>query len=736
MQTPLDPYPLAQTILQRYVAAPGVIPRATVPGPLLQTALRGAGRMPILASVMRRWRTGDSGWTERPSGRLYHRGAEPQRTPLPAVVQGRRVPPEPEAAARTVSATRPHRLAATAIRSGPWSPASAGSTPMGPSKGATVRSMSAGPSGSTADRSSTSGSGPGGLPVRTQPERPVSAGDADIRLDQPLARTPDPKPPVRSSRHPSATQDFWDRTVRGRPGRRSHRQAPEGADPVVSYPIAPQSRLHPVPSAASGPTGTGKPRLERSDTPAPIPGSDRPAAAAGMDVISPAHRQPPGLSTRTQAAAATAKAQPVAVSHSGTPAQETPDGVLKAGTRSTRIPPEVDHPPTLPAKDRNVATDVPAGSPTGRISPTKVVVQAKPSKTRGSPGKAEGPAAIPAYTNGGASNSGRRPSGRRQPAAVPPDPPRASHNDIGRKIERHLGSLVHTAGPDIHPVAKHIFSSPQRMTRIPSLTHPSALQPAGRTAAPRAPAPIRSSSVVQPSRIANLNPKSFNPDFGLTAAPEGMAVLKPAAPVASNSLKQQPEPSSLVRWPPIGTPMQSSRPSSRADQQQQTLETSLRRAHPLQRHPQAYPLGFTSRAPLQRQPQAVRTRETAARPASTLSDAKRFASHPVAAVQRVHRIHSNINLQPQPAVRTDRLRGAAEDPPPNAQAVFRATADRPSSASAEAARNPDPTFPGAMNSQPHETGTGGDSVDLERLADEIYAILERRLTIERERLGQ
>jgi hypothetical protein len=56
--------------------------------------------------------------------------------------------------------------------------------------------------------------------------------------------------------------------------------------------------------------------------------------------------------------------------------------------------------------------------------------------------------------------------------------------------------------------------------------------------------------------------------------------------------------------------------------------------------------------------------------------------------------------------------------------------------SSKAARNANGTSTDALDSQSPETNSGSDSVDLERLADEIYAILERRLTIERESLGQ
>jgi hypothetical protein len=42
-----------------------------------------------------------------------------------------------------------------------------------------------------------------------------------------------------------------------------------------------------------------------------------------------------------------------------------------------------------------------------------------------------------------------------------------------------------------------------------------------------------------------------------------------------------------------------------------------------------------------------------------------------------------------------------------------------------------------MNEGPApETTPGSESIDIERLADEVYDIIERRLIIERERLGQ
>jgi hypothetical protein len=69
--------------------------------------------------------------------------------------------------------------------------------------------------------------------------------------------------------------------------------------------------------------------------------------------------------------------------------------------------------------------------------------------------------------------------------------------------------------------------------------------------------------------------------------------------------------------------------------------------------------------------------------------------------------------------------------------VFLAPADGTRSQSPQAAGGPETAAtPSAGGLPPAEPTTGRESIDLERLADEVYAIIERRLTIERESLGE
>ena len=72
---------------------------------------------------------------------------------------------------------------------------------------------------------------------------------------------------------------------------------------------------------------------------------------------------------------------------------------------------------------------------------------------------------------------------------------------------------------------------------------------------------------------------------------------------------------------------------------------------------------------------------------------------------------------------------------PTTLPLRRATAD--TSATVPASESPGAAPPQSAGepSAPTETRPGLEGLDLERLADEVYAIIERRLTIERESLG-
>jgi hypothetical protein len=103
---------------------------------------------------------------------------------------------------------------------------------------------------------------------------------------------------------------------------------------------------------------------------------------------------------------------------------------------------------------------------------------------------------------------------------------------------------------------------------------------------------------------------------------------------------------------------------------------------------------------------------------------------PIHATQNINR------LQPGLSARSESRRWSTRQPHPGGDTVFRASADGAQTASSEAARRPNTAPTDVVDFQSPETIAGGDSIDLERLADEIYAIIERRLTIERESLGQ
>ena len=69
--------------------------------------------------------------------------------------------------------------------------------------------------------------------------------------------------------------------------------------------------------------------------------------------------------------------------------------------------------------------------------------------------------------------------------------------------------------------------------------------------------------------------------------------------------------------------------------------------------------------------------------------------------------------------------------------VLLSPADGPRTPSPPARGGPETAAtPAAGGLSPGEPATGRESIDLERLADEVYAIIERRLTIERESLGE
>jgi hypothetical protein len=69
--------------------------------------------------------------------------------------------------------------------------------------------------------------------------------------------------------------------------------------------------------------------------------------------------------------------------------------------------------------------------------------------------------------------------------------------------------------------------------------------------------------------------------------------------------------------------------------------------------------------------------------------------------------------------------------------IHLAAADGTQTASASDSQSSSTSAASAMNEGPApETTPGSESIDIERLADEVYDIIERRLIIERERLGQ
>ena len=831
MQPSLDPYPLAQAILQRYVLAPGVIPRADFAGKMVQTARLGADRMPILATVLHRWRTGVAGWAYTPSGLPHLRPPDRHQMSASTVVQGRRVRPEPQDPVRAVSTPQPHRMVATATHSGSRPQAAAGAAPKKASKGTIGGHLSASRSGSTSAQPAAHGSEAGDQPTskvkktegirpaaaklrpKTEPlmddlERPsrsqapraavsrtgapligakilpaADTGDADIRLIRPLKRSAVPKQPGVFSKHRSDTPDASDRTLKGRSGRSSAGRTSEGADHAVLKQSVRQTPLDP---AATGPAGAGK-KPDHPDVPARIQPRHRSEATAYTIAKFPDDIQPRHPTVQRRADADAQKVHQVAGSRRGTPAETAPDGLRTVAAQSPITSPVVNKLPTLQHKNRNIATGAQSVPQIQQARPAHAFEQAKPTDTAGGPGKTIGSAAS---TTNNIPNWGQRKSGPRQPTAVSNDLPNARQNLIGRKIERYLDTPViarsrhiasgateskavdtraKTTGPDIHPVTRRIFHAAQLMPLNPSSAGLQSIEQAGRPngsgkdAGPEAlyvaarrqssgpdrvqrshgdrgaastvvpttgatPAPIRSSLALQPGRTAKSDPTAIQPDSGFAPTPARMSLMKPAAPVGRLSLKQTRELVPIGGQRPIGKLPQS---TGLADQQPMPMQPLTARAQPLL---STYPSVFIARAPVTRQPQMHRPWESA--PGLALTVSRNIGSHPLAKVQPVHRIYPQINLHPAATSSSDLPQWPAAGRSAEVQAVFRTPANRALNDSSTAAGNANGTSTEALESQSPETNSGSDSVDLERLADEIYAILERRLTIERESLGQ
>jgi hypothetical protein len=236
-------------------------------------------------------------------------------------------------------------------------------------------------------------------------------------------------------------------------------------------------------------------------------------------------------------------------------------------------------------------------------------------------------------------------------------------------------------------------------------------------------------------RATGFGPSTFRPDSGVAATAAGSSYLKTAPPHAMLLTKRLPQSMPAHHQTSISTGMQNKVLFRNPGAAEKILTASGSGMPQRESIPFVQPPVYTALAPLTVQRQARHSWKVDQSYNSRLPDYRDRAAH-FAPVLPIHATQPMNRARPGPIARSSGSRWSTTRPHPGVDTVFRAPADGQQPASPPATQGPDSAPTDAMDFRSPETTAGGDSIDLERLADEIYAIIERRLTIERESLGQ
>ncbi len=723
-----DKYPLAGRIRQRYIQAPGVIRWSNSSTGPARAAEFAAGRLPLLTDVRRRWQPSIRGRNSaRPS--WVHPRPVTGDAPRPPIVSARQIPPVTRNSAGPSSVLRAQTKAAGVMRPGTAQlTPSAKAAAQGPAMEAGMPPTPAHPIAQEAWPSR-----PGAEPqIRPAIQPVVVDRKAGRPGDQPFSATSRPDA-VRSGRLETAasrasnmaavppisrTHDRLAGRVSGRKTLARSASSPAPARPsesnaeplraaapakpveIPSKPLIPLHRAH-------SPLKSGKMTVQHPVDP----------SVQGRRLSGAMHSRPP---VSRQAAAETARPAPARAQPFIQRKTAAPGPVGKPGSPARRPASAADVTVSLTAADRDgIARSAAADGAVRTVRQSAASTAARPRD--------------PADRN---AFGGLKISGSVHPAAI------ARHS--GGHAAPVRADRPPSPDGEAAPVAKPLFSG-------------------GRTA------PVISSPADGPdARPAGYRPGGeFSVISAAQAASEGSSVIrqavqrsssnllvtqavKPAAegPLVSRKAVQQTGSNMLVTQavtPPAAA--SSSAPQSAALNRQPPTAAgrhdpfagdAVRSAHGSDGR---QPTGLVPRHPI---PAAVLaapsllskpahgpwrfTREFSRRPYLQRDSGSR-----VAPALKSGARHPSSAMQPSAVSRPDTDR---RPPPPASTRVFLAPAADSWTTSAAPAAEPGngPAAAGAESPAP-ATSAGGEPIDLEGLADEVYDIIERRLIVERERSG-